>query len=116
MKNAIFNLEPHEPALSSKKRWLNYALIFCLISAATALMMLCPCDIVGIHDQYAISQVACAAFFGIAAAYLIYRHMSRDSGITDFLRAVIALAIVGVSVYAELCLAMETVAWMARRQ
>jgi hypothetical protein len=42
--------------------------------------------------------------------------MSRDSGITGFLRAVIALAIVGVSVYAELFIAMEIVARMASRR
>jgi drug/metabolite transporter superfamily protein YnfA len=71
---------------------------------------------VGIHDYYAISLLALAALFGIAAAYLVYRRMSRDSGITGFLRAVIALAIVGMSVYAELSIAMEIVARMASRR
>ncbi len=42
--------------------------------------------------------------------------MARDSGITPFLRALIALAIVGVSVYVELFVAMEIVAWMASRK
>lgn len=79
-------------------------------------MMLCPCDIVGIHDDKAIFLVALAAVFAIAAAYVAYRCMSRDSGITGFLRAVIALAIVGVSVYIELSVAMAIVAWMARRR
>jgi drug/metabolite transporter superfamily protein YnfA len=79
-------------------------------------MMLCPCDVVGIHSHYALSLVALAAFFGIAAAYLVYGRMRRDSGITEFLKAVIALAIVGVSVYVELFVAMEIVAWMAGRQ
>ena len=79
-------------------------------------MMLCPCDIVGIHDHFAIALVAFAALIGVAAAYLIYRRMRRDSGTTGFLRAVIALAIVGVSAYAELLVAMEVVAWMARQQ
>jgi len=97
-------------------RWLSYASIFCLISASTAVMMLCPCDVVGIHRHYAISLMALAFLFGIAAAYLIYRCMRRDSGITPFLRGVIALAIVGVSVYAELFLAMQIVAWMAGGQ
>jgi len=79
-------------------------------------MMLCPCDMVGIHDHYAISLVALAALFAIAAAYLVYRSMRRDQGITEFIKAVIALAIVGVGVYVELFAAMEIVAWMASRR
>ena len=78
-------------------------------------MMLCPCDIVGLHYHYALLLVGLAFLFGMAAAYLVYRRIDRDSGITGFLRAVIALAIVGVGVYAELFAAMEIVAWMARR-
>ncbi len=101
------------PVLSRKKRWLSYAQIFGLTLAATAVMMLCPCDTVGIHDYKAISLVAFAALFAMAAAYLVFRRMRRDSGTTGFLRAVIALAIVGVSVYAELLIAMEIVARMA---
>jgi hypothetical protein len=115
VQNAIFNFEGPHPASSRKQRWLSYASIFCLISASTAVMMLCPCDIVGLHHHYAISLVTLASLFGIAAAYLVYRNLKRDSGITAFLRAVIALAIVGASVYAELFLAMEIVAWMASR-
>jgi membrane associated rhomboid family serine protease len=109
----IFNPQDAQPASSRKKRWLSYALVFSLISASTAVMMLCPCDTVGVHDYNAISLVALAALFAIAAAYVVHRRMSRDSGITGFLRAVIALAIVGVSVYAELFLAQEVVAWLA---
>lgn len=78
--------------------------------------MVCPCDIVSIHDHGAISLVALAAIFGLAAAYLLFRRMSRDSGITGFLRAVIALAIAGVSIFVELFLAMEIVARMAMRR
>jgi hypothetical protein len=106
------SLDPRPPA-SPKKRWLSYLLIFGLISAATAVMMLCPCDTVGIHDYNAISLVALATLFGIAAASLLYRRLTSDSGITGFLRAVIALAIVGVSVVIELSVAMEAVARMA---
>ncbi len=116
VQNALFNLDAPKPASSRKWRWISYALIFCLISASTYVMMLCPCDIVGIHDHYAISLVALAVLFGVGAAYLIYRLMRCDSGITAFLRAVIALVIAGVSVYAELFIAMEIVAWLARRQ
>ncbi len=79
-------------------------------------MMLCPCDTVGIHDHKAISLVALAAVLAIAAAYLVYRLMARDSGIIPFLRALIALAIVGVGVSVELFVAMEMVAWMASRK
>ncbi len=96
------------------KRLLSYIAIFALISASTAVMMLCPCDSVGIHDRRAISLVALAALFGIAAACLIYRRMQRDSGATGFLRAFAAIVIVGFAVYAELFVAMEVVAWLAR--
>jgi len=110
----IFNLQPSKLPVSRKKRWLSYALIFGLISASTGTMMLCPCDMVGIHDYNAISLVALASLFGFAAAFVLYRRMSRDSGITGFLRAVVALVIVGVSVSVELFLAQEIVAWLAR--
>ena len=93
----------------------HWVVCFCLTLAATAVMMLCPCDTVGIHDYNAISLVALATLFGIAAAYVLYRRMSRDSGITGFLRAVIALAIVGANVLAELFIAQEVVAWLASR-
>ena len=79
-------------------------------------MMLCPCDIVSVHDHYAISLVVLASIFGIAAAYLLSRRISRDSGITGFLRMVIALAIAGVSIYLELFLVMKIVSWMAVRR
>jgi hypothetical protein len=113
VQNMIFNLETPQPASSRKKRWLSDALTFALTLAATAVMMLCPCDMVGIHDYNAIWLVALASVFAIAAAYVVYRRMSRDSGITGFLRAVIALAIVGASVYVELFVAMEIVARLA---
>jgi uncharacterized membrane protein YadS len=96
------------------RRLLSFVAIFALMSAATAAMMLCPCDSVGIHDYYAISLVALAVLFGIAAAYLAYRRMQRDSGITRFLRVVIALAAIGFGVYVELFVVMEIVAWLAR--
>ena len=112
----IFNVQPREQPASPKMRWLSYTFAFVLTLAATAAMMLCPCDTVGIRDYNAISLVVIAALFAVGAAYLIYRRMSRDSGITRFLRAVIALAIVGVGVCAELFIAMEIVARMAGRQ
>lgn len=78
-------------------------------------MMLCPCDVVTIHDHYAISLVTLASALTIAAACLLYRRMSRDSGLTAFLRAVIALAIAGVSVYLELSVSLGILAWTANR-
>jgi drug/metabolite transporter (DMT)-like permease len=113
---AIFNHEAPQQAPSRKRRWFSYALIFGLISASTGTMMLCPCDTVGIHDYNAISLMAIASLFGFAAAFVLYHRMSRDTGITGFLRAVISLVIVGVSVYVELFVAMEIVARMARRR
>lgn len=112
MPNLIFNSQPR--SASAKERWLSYTLIFGLTVASTVVMMLCPCDTVGIHDYNAISLVTIATLIGIAAAYFIYRRMSRDSGITGFLRAVIALAIAGVSVFVELFLAQQITAWLAR--
>ena len=79
-------------------------------------MMLCPCDTVGIHDYFAIAHVAIAVLLAIAAAYLIYRRMSRDSGLTAFLRGVFALAIAGVCVFVELVVAMEAAARMASQK
>jgi len=104
----------HSRLLPRARSLLSYVAIVALISASTATMMLCPCDSVGIHDHHAISLVAVAAIFGIAAAFLVYRQMRRDSGVTVFLRAVGAVAVVGFCVYAELFAAMYVVAWLAR--
>lgn len=116
VQNAIFKLDSPPPMQPRKKHWLIDASIFCLISAATAVMMLCACDVIDIHRHSSISKVGLAALFSISAASLVYRRMRGDFAVTAFLRAVIALAIVGVSVYVELFAAMEIVAWMAGRQ
>lgn len=94
--------------------WLDRALIFCLISGSTAALLLCPCDCVTVHNHYAISLVALALLFAAAATVCVQRHVARDSDMTGFLRAVIAAALVGVSIYVELFLAMEIIAWLAR--
>ncbi len=94
--------------------WLSNGAIVALIAAATAVMMLCPCDSVGTRDHYALALVTLALLFAMAAAFLIYRRMRRDSGITGFLRAVIAIAVAGLSVYGALFVAMEIVTWLAR--
>jgi hypothetical protein len=113
LQGTIFNSQEQDPAAARRNRWFSYLPIFGLTTASTAVMLLCPCDTVGIHDYHAISIVALAALLATAAAYLIYRRMSRDSGITAFLRAVIALAIAGVCVFTELVVAMEAIARMA---
>jgi len=113
LQNAIFNSQEQDPKAARTNRWLGIASIFALITASTAVMMLCPCDAVGIHDYFAISHVALATLLAICAACLIYRRISRDSGITAFLRAFIALAIAGVCVFIELVVAMEATARMA---
>jgi hypothetical protein len=113
LQNTIFNLQEQDPAAARRNRWISTALIFALTTASTAVMMLCPCDTVGIHDYYAISLVLLAAVLAVAAACLIYRRISLDSGITAFLRAFIALAIAGVCVFVELVAAMEATARMA---
>jgi len=118
----LFNQPSREAATQSRAprlspqagRLLNAIAVFALISAATAVMMLCPCDSVGMHDHYAISLVALAFLLGGTAAYLLYRHLQPDFGITKFLRAFSAIAIVGVAFYLELSAAMEFVSWLAR--
>jgi len=112
MPNSIFNPQPTPPR---KPHWRAYALILALTSAATAAMMLCPCDVVGLRDLHALAFVAIAALFTIAAAGAIYRTIIRDSTLTGFLRAVIALAIAGTSVLVELFLAQQITAWLAGR-
>lgn len=105
----------HDLRRTGAAGWLlNHVAIFVLISASTAAMMLCPCDSVGLRDHYAIFLVALAALFCLAAASLIYRRMRSDSGNTPFLRAVIAIAVAALAVYAELYVAMKVVAWLAR--
>jgi hypothetical protein len=112
----IFGTKIREDSSARKKRWGSDAVVFGLTLAATAVMMLCPCDTVDFHDYKAITLVGVATIFGIAAAIVAYRRMSCTSGTTGFLKAVIAVSIVGLSVYAELFLAMEVVALMARKQ
>jgi hypothetical protein len=94
--------------------WLSNGAIFALISAATAMLMLCPCDRPG-GSAYAVLLVALSALFGLAAAVLVYRRVESMTGITEFLKAVIALAIAGTCVYAEFTVASDVIAWLARR-
>jgi hypothetical protein len=94
--------------------WRDRALIFGLISASTAALLLCPCDCPG-QNPRAIFLISISVLMGGSAAALIYREMRRRSDITAFLKAVIAIAIVIVGVYAEFTVAMDSIAWLARR-
>jgi hypothetical protein len=94
--------------------WLSNAAIFTLTAASTALLMLCPCDRPG-GSRDAVILVALAALFGLAAAALVYRRLESMTGITEFLRAVMALAIAGAAVYAEFVVANDVVVWLALR-
>jgi hypothetical protein len=100
---------------SSKPRlWRGRALIFSLISASTAALLLCPCDCPS-QNPHAIFLIAISILMGGGAAALVYREMRRRSDITAFLKAAIAIGIVIVGVYAEFTVAMDSIAWLARR-
>lgn len=96
-----------------RRLWRGRALIFGLISASTAALLLCPCDCPG-QNPHAIFLIAISVLIGGGAAVLVYREMRRRSDITAFLKAVIAIAIVIVGVYAEFTAAMDLIAWLAR--
>jgi hypothetical protein len=94
--------------------WRRRALIFGLISASTAALLLCPCDCAG-QNPHAILLIAISVLIGGCAAFLSYRELWRRSDITAFLKAVIAIGIVIFGVYAEFAVAMDCIAWLARR-
>jgi hypothetical protein len=94
--------------------WRGRALIFGLISASTAALVLCPCDCPG-QNPHAILLIAISVLMGGGAALLIYFEVRRRSDITAFLKAVIAISIVIIGVYAEFAVAMDLIAWLARR-
>jgi hypothetical protein len=94
--------------------WRSRALIFALITASTAALLICPCDNTD-RNPHAISLIALSVLIGASAALLIYRELRRRSDITAFLKAVIASAIVLCGVYAEFAVAMDLIAWLARR-
>lgn len=89
-------------------------MIFVLITASTTALLVCPCDYAG-GNPHAISLIALSILIGGVAALLIYREMRRRSDITAFLKAVIAAGIVIFGVYAEFAVAVECMAWLARR-
>ena len=93
---------------------MGRALIFGLITASTAALLVCPCDYAG-GSPHAISLIVISILIGAVAALLIYRELRHRSDITAFLKAVIAIGIVIVGVYAEFAVAIECIAWLARR-
>jgi len=94
--------------------WRGRAFIFGLVSASTAALLFCPCDCPG-QNPHAIFLIAISILMGGGAAALVYREMQRRSDITAFLKVVIAIAIVVAGVYAESTVAMDLIAWLARR-
>jgi hypothetical protein len=108
-----FNLEV--PARGSRRKiWLSDALAFGLVTISTAAILLCPCDLPG-RNTRAVALIVVSTLFSIAAVVLIYRRLQRYTGITAFLRAVYAAAIVALAVYLEFDLAIGIIAWLARR-
>jgi len=99
---------------SRSRLWRGRAWIFALISASTAALLLCPCDCPG-QNPHAIFLIAISVLMGGGAATLVYRELRRRSDITTFLKAVIAIAIVTIGVYVEFAVAMDLIAWLARR-
>jgi hypothetical protein len=108
-------LLPHNASMdvSRSRLWRGRALIFGLISASTAALLLCPCDCPG-QNPHAIFLISNSVLMGGSAAALIYREMRRRSDITAFLKAAIAIGIVVFGVYAEFTVAMDLIAWLAR--
>jgi hypothetical protein len=93
--------------------WRRRALIFGLISASTAALLLCPCDCPG-QNPHAIFLIAISILMGGGAAAFIYLEMRHRSDITTFLKVVIACGIVIIALYAEFTVAMDLIAWLAR--
>lgn len=103
-----------EDSATERPRLRSRAFILGLISASTAALLLCPCDCPG-QNPHAISLIALSVLIGGGAAVLVYRELRPRSDITAFLKAVSAIAIVIIGVYAEFTAAMDLIAWLARR-
>ena len=97
-----------------RRLWRGRASIFSLITASTATLLLCPCDCPG-QNKHAIFLIAVSVLMGGGAAALVYRELRHRSDITAFLKVVIAITIVVAGVYAEFTVAMDLIAWLARR-
>jgi hypothetical protein len=113
MQDSKLSLSEDSATETSRRRlWRSRALIFSLITASTATLLICPCDYPG-RNPHAISLIALSTLFGSGAALLIYLEIRRRTDITGFLKTVIAIAIVVAGVYAEFIVAMDLIAWLA---
>jgi hypothetical protein len=109
----LFNSEDSPTSGSRKVLRLRYALTFTFITASTAALLLCPCDLPG-RNPRALPLIVLSAVFGLAAAGFLYRLLQRYTGITILLRALYAGALVVIGVYVEFDIATNLIAWMAR--
>src|ERR1700683_1809431 len=91
--NKIFFSEDSASERPRWRLWRSRALIFSLITASTAALLICPCDYAG-RNPHALSLIALSILLGGGGAACIYLEMRRRSDITAFLKAVIAMAIV----------------------
>jgi hypothetical protein len=114
MRDSGFFLSEDSATDRPRRLWRGRALILGLISTSTAALLLCPCDCPG-QNSHAIFFIAISVLIGGGAAVFVYRELRRRSDITAFLKAVTAIAIVIGGVYAEFTVAMDLIAWLARR-
>jgi hypothetical protein len=112
--NKIFFSEDSATERPRWRLWRDRALIFCLITASTAALLICPCDYPG-QNPHALSLIAFSILMGGGAAFFIYLEIRHRNDITAFLKAVIAISIVVAGIYAEFTVAMDLIAWLARR-
>jgi hypothetical protein len=109
----LFNSEDSSTPGSRKNIRLRYALTFALMTASTAALLLCPCDLPG-RNPRALPLIVLSAVLGLAAAGFLYRLLQPYTGITILLRALYAGAIVAFGIYIEFDIAANLIAWMAR--
>jgi len=109
----FFNPEDSSAPGLRKRLWLNYAAALVLVTASTASLLFCPCDLPG-RNPRAWPLIGLSVIFGLAAAAFAYRLLQRYTGITVLLRALYAVAVVAISVYVEFDLAADLIAWLAR--
>jgi|SRR5580700_4367303 hypothetical protein len=109
----LFNSEDSSTPGSRKTLRLRYTLTFTFMTASTATLLFCPCDLPG-RNPRALPLIGLSVGFGLAAAGFLYRLLQRYTGITIPLRALYAGALVALGVYVEFDIATNLIAWMAR--
>jgi hypothetical protein len=108
-------LDPQPPATGKARRklWAGRALVFVLISASTAALLFCPCDMPGRDARSIFLAALSLAFAGIAVVFA-YRELQPRRDITAFLKVLIASAVVAAGVFAQFTVATDIIAWLAR--